>query len=57
MYIAKTLRLMNFLVRSGFDCKKIEKDRYNSDKVVFAFEDCREIRQALSKYKSKVHFN
>ncbi|MBS6006910.1 MAG: hypothetical protein KIB43_08100 [Clostridium baratii] len=48
---------MNFLVRSGFDCKKIEKDRYNADKVVFAFEDCRELRQALSKYKSKVHFN
>ena len=52
MYIIKTLRVMNYLVRKGFDCKKIEKDRYNDNKVVFAFEDCRELRQALDNYKS-----
>lgn len=51
MYIAKTLRMLNYLVRNGFDCKKIEKDRYNKDKVVFAFVDCAELRQALDNYK------
>ena len=25
MYIVKTLRQMQYLVRNGFDCKKIEK--------------------------------
>lgn len=53
MYIVKTLRLMNYLVRKGFDCKKIEKDRFNADKVVFAFEDCKELRQALDNYKNR----
>ncbi|WP_338595208.1 DUF5659 domain-containing protein [Clostridium baratii] len=53
MYIVKTLRLMNYLVRKGFDCKKIEKDRYNAAKVVFKFEDCKELRQALYNYKSR----
>lgn len=52
MYIAKTLRLMNFLVRNGFDCKKIERDRYNVNKVVFAFEDSIELRKALTDYKN-----
>lgn len=51
MYIIRTLRLMNYIVRAGFDCKKIEKDIYNPNKVVFGFEDTRELRQALSNYK------
>ena len=53
MYIIKTLRVMNYLVRAGFDCKKIERDRFNNNKVVFAFEDCKELRQALDNYKSR----
>lgn len=52
MYIAKTLRMMNFLVREGFDCIKIKHDLYNPGKVVFAFEDSPKLRSVLHKYKS-----
>lgn len=51
--MVKTLRMMNYLIRCGFDCKKIEKDRYNVEKVVFAFEDSKNLRQALRIYKRK----
>lgn len=52
MYIVKTLRMMNFLVREGFDCIKIKHDLYNPGKVVFAFEDSPKLRSVLHKYKS-----
>ena len=51
IYIIKTLRMMNYLVRNGFDCKKVKRDKFNTEKVVFCFEDTRELRQALNNYK------
>ena len=50
MYICKTLRLMNYLVREGFDCVDIEEDRYKADYVVFKFVDSKELRRAVDKY-------
>lgn len=51
MYVAKTIRLMNFLVRGGFDCTKVQRDKYNDNYVVFLFEDSTSLREYLGTYK------
>ena len=51
MYIAKTLRMMNYLVKGGFTCIKVQKDKFNEDYVVFLFEDSIKLREYLSSYK------
>ncbi|MCH1962689.1 DUF5659 domain-containing protein [Clostridium perfringens] len=50
MYIVKTLRQMQYLVRNGFDCKKIEKSLKDSERVVFAFEKTDELMKCMREY-------
>ena len=50
-YIAKTLRMMNYLVRQGFDCIKVKTDRNNPKFKIFIFEDSEELRNCLKHYK------
>ncbi|MDG6877323.1 DUF5659 domain-containing protein [Clostridium perfringens] len=50
MYIVKTLRQMQYLVRNGFDCKKIEKSLKDSERVVFAFEKTDELLECMREY-------
>ncbi|EOU1144040.1 hypothetical protein AB8I97_000787 [Clostridium perfringens] len=50
MYIVKTLRKMQYLVRNGFDCKKIEKSLKDSERVVFAFEKTDELMKCMREY-------
>ncbi|MBI5996806.1 DUF5659 domain-containing protein [Clostridium perfringens] len=50
MYIVKTLRQMNWLCNRGFEVKKIEKDKHNEDRVVFAFVDSTELRKCIKEY-------
>lgn len=51
MYVCKTLRLMHYLIRGGFECKKIQNDRNNPDYMVFLFEDSKELREYLRGYR------
>lgn len=51
MYICKTLRLMNYLCKK-FDVVKLQRDRNNENYLVFIFEDTKELREYLSKYKN-----
>ncbi len=53
MYICKTLRLMNYLCKK-FDVVKVQRDRNNENYLVFIFEDTKELREYLSKYKNNL---
>ena len=50
IFVCRGLNLMNYLVREGFDCKKVKKDNKNPDYVVFCFADTKELRKSLDKY-------
>lgn len=49
-YIAKTLRMMNFLCKK-YDVKRVIPDKDNSRYSVFLFEDSEELRDYLGEYK------
>lgn len=48
-YIAKTLRMMNYLAKK-FDCIKVQKDNNNENFSVFIFKDSLELREYLRGY-------
>ncbi|HII4500014.1 TPA: DUF5659 domain-containing protein [Clostridium perfringens] len=54
MYIVKTLRQMQYLVRRNFDCKKIERSIKNPDRVVFCFEKTDELLKCMDEYFKQV---
>ncbi|MBY6816441.1 hypothetical protein HYH38_08420 [Clostridium botulinum] len=49
-YIAKTLRMMNYLAKK-FDCMNIQKDESNPKFSVFLFKDSKELREYLKEYR------
>ena len=49
-YIAKTIRMMNFLCKR-YNVKKVIPDRDNDKFVVFLFDDSDELREYLKEYK------
>lgn len=49
-YIAKTLRMMNFLCKK-YDVKRVIPDKDNPRYSVFLFEDSKELRDYLGEYK------
>ena len=53
IFVCKTLRLMNYLVKNGFDCKKVRRDRYDNDYIVFVFENSTSLQECLSKYNKQ----
>lgn len=50
IFVCKGLKLMNYLVRKGFDCIKVKQDNQNSRMVVFCFEDTEDLRETLNTY-------
>ena len=55
IFVCKSLRLLNYLVRNGFNCIKARPDRENSRFIVFIFDDCRELRNCLDRYDKNLH--
>lgn len=49
-YIIKSIRMMTFLIRKGFDLYKVIDDDKNPHYKVFLFEDTKELRQAMTEY-------
>ena len=43
MYIVKNIKAVNSLVRAGFDLMGLEQDKFNPNKMVFKFEDTKEL--------------
>lgn len=54
MFVCKTLRLLNYLVRNGFDCIKVRPDRENTKFTVFIFDDSKQLRNCLDKYNNEL---
>lgn len=50
-YIAKTLRMMNFLAKR-FDVIRVCDDSNNQNYKVFLFKDSEELRNYLQEYKT-----
>ncbi len=49
-YVIRGLGMANYLVRQGFDIKKVEDNAYDRRFKVFLFEDSPELRKAIGKY-------
>lgn len=50
MYVIKSMSMMHYLVRAGFNILKFEDARDNPDKKVFLFEDSKDLREAMTRY-------
>ncbi|MGF7057217.1 DUF5659 domain-containing protein [Brassicibacter mesophilus] len=50
-YVVKSLKIANYLVRSGYDILKVEDSRSNNFYKVFIFEDSPELRKEVKRYK------
>ncbi|MBY6835993.1 hypothetical protein [Clostridium botulinum] len=50
-YVAKTLRMMNFLAKK-FDCVKVSDDLKNKSYKVFLFQDSDDLREYLKSYNN-----
>ena len=53
LYVIKSLKTANYLVRAGFDIVVIGKNNKEEGKVTFLFEDTSEFRKALTEYSRK----
>lgn len=51
LYIIKSIRMTNFLIRQGFDLRQVIDDENNPHYKVFLFEDTQELRNAMSRFK------
>lgn len=55
-YVAKTLRMMNFLAKK-YDVIRVVDDFNNKNRKVFLFEDSAELRAYLKQYKHTLQTN
>ena len=53
LYIIKSLKTANYLVRAGFDIVVIGKNDKEENKITFLFEDTPEFRKTLTEYSRK----
>lgn len=53
-YVCRRLRLLTFLQDKGFQYLIMEKDKYNPKYNIWLFKDCKEIRDAIEEYYSKI---
>ena len=49
-YEVKSLSMTNYLIRQGFDLKKVEDDKVKSKTKVFLFLDSQKLRDVISEY-------
>ena len=53
-YVVRSLRMMHYLIREGFDIQNISDSNENPKLKVFCFTDTPELRDAITKFtKSK----
>lgn len=49
-YVVKSIRMMTYLIREGFDLFKVKDDDKNSHYKVFLFEDSKKLRKAMNQF-------
>lgn len=49
-FVCSKVKLMVYLVRHGFDFFKIRQDEENSNRVVFLFDNTKELKKAIAEY-------
>lgn len=49
-YVVKSLKMMHYLIREGFDVQKVVDNKENLQWKVFLFTDSKELRQAMTDY-------
>ena len=49
-YVVKSLKMMHYLIRQGFDVQKVDDNKENPKWKVFLFSDSEELRQAMTVY-------
>lgn len=49
-YVVKSIKMMTYLIREGFDIFKVKDDDKNSHYKVFLFEDSENLRRAITKF-------
>lgn len=52
-YIVKTIRLMTYLIRKGFNLYRVVDDSVNPYYKVFMFEDTPKLRKVITEYSNK----
>ena len=52
-YVIRSLKMMMYLVRNGFDIIKVGDSEDNKNFKVFLFIDSKELRQCMSKFSIK----
>ncbi|WP_350445927.1 DUF5659 domain-containing protein [Anaeromonas frigoriresistens] len=51
-YVIKSIKMMTYLIRAGFDLYRVIDDDKNSHYKVFLFNDSDELRSAMFKYNN-----
>lgn len=57
MYVIKTLNLASYLIDKGYKIRKIDTNRDNPNFKVFLFDDTKQIRKEVEKYKKECRNN
>lgn len=52
IYVCRKLFLYNFLTQKGFKPFKTQIDKYDCKKLIWLYDDCPEIREAVEEYYS-----
>lgn len=51
MYVVLQVSMANYLISKGFPVLRIDRNRYNRDRLIFLFEDSEALRTSLNDYK------
>ena len=49
-YVIRSLNMMHYLVRKGFNVQNVSDSNENPELKVFLFTDSKELRQAMSEF-------
>lgn len=49
-YVIRSLNMMHYLVRKGFDVQNVSNSNENPELKVFLFTDSEKLRQAMSEF-------
>ena len=52
-YVVRSLNMMHYLIRQGFDVQKVVDNKENDKWKVFLFTDSKELRQAMTDYNKQ----